>query len=108
VVEIAPTAHLPLTARSELFFKLAKLQSYPKLLAMSRVSVINIEETIGKTVGNRRPPIDPLKAADGIQDFINGYFKAAGHRLSPRGVFRFNSHAEADLWMRNSMRPKKD
>lgn len=74
---------------------------------MSRVSVINIEETIGKTVGRRGLPIDPLKAAEGIQNFINEHFKAAGHRLTPRGVFRFKSHEEADLWMRNSIRPKK-
>ncbi len=75
---------------------------------MKQVSVINIEDNIGKTVGRRRPPTDPLKAADGIQNFINEYFKSAGHRLSPRGVFRFKSHEEADIWMRNSIRPKKD
>jgi len=75
---------------------------------MSQVSVINIEETIGKTVGRRRPPKDPMKAADGIQRFINEHFATVGHRLTPRGVFRFKSHEEADQWMRQSIRPKKD
>ncbi len=74
---------------------------------MSQVRIINMEEKIGKTVGRRRPPVDPFKAADGIQHFINEQFNAMGHRLTPRGVFRFNSHEEADQWMRNSIRPKK-
>lgn len=42
---------------------------------MSQVSVINIEETIGKTVG---------------------------HRLTPRGVFRFKTHEETYLISRAS------
>ncbi|MCX8497120.1 MAG: hypothetical protein ORN51_13145 [Akkermansiaceae bacterium] len=45
--------------------------------------------------------------ADGLQEFINDPFKESGHRLTPRGVFRFHSHEEADAWMRNSIRPKK-
>lgn len=74
---------------------------------MKQVSVINIEETIGKTVG-RRQLGDPLKAADGIQQFINEAFATTGNRLTPRGVFRFKTHQEADQWMRNSIRPNKD
>ena len=31
------------------------------------VSIINIEEKIGKTVGRRKPPTDPLRTADGLQ-----------------------------------------
>ena len=74
---------------------------------MKPVSVINNEETIGKTVGRRRAPIDSLQAADRIQSFINEHFQEVGHRLPPKGVFRFNSHEEADQWMRKSIRPRK-
>ena len=74
---------------------------------MKQVSVINTEEVIGKAVGRRKLG-DPLKAADGIQHFINETFATAGHRLTPRGVFRFKSHQEADAWMMSSIRPKKD
>jgi hypothetical protein len=75
---------------------------------MKPVSVINIDDPVGKTVGRRRPPTDPLLAADGLQEFVNEQFKESGHRFSRRGVFRFHSHEEADEWMRNSIRPKKD
>jgi hypothetical protein len=75
---------------------------------MKQVNVINLDDPAGKTVGRRRRPINPLAAADGLQEFINEQFKESGHRLTPRGVFRFHSHEEADAWMRNSIRPKKD
>lgn len=58
-------------------------------------------------MGRRRRPINPPATADGLQEFINEQFKESGHRLTPRGVFRFHSHEEADAWMRNSIRPKK-
>ncbi len=75
---------------------------------MSPVDIINLDDPAGKTVGRRKRPVSALSAADGLQRFVNDQFKESGHRFSRRGVFRFQSHEEADEWMRNSIRPKKD
>lgn len=74
---------------------------------MSEKAIINLEETIGKTVGRRRPPSDALAAADVLQRTVNELLEATGHRLTPRGVFRFRSHEEADAWMIRMLRPRK-
>ena len=54
---------------------------------------INIEETIGKTVG-RRIPSKPSK----IQETGKAIYRARKFQVCPRGVFRFNSHEEANAW----------
>ncbi len=56
--------------------------------------VINVEETIGKTVGRTVSP-DPSK----IQEIGRRIFRLRGFQVCPRGVHRFNSHEEADEWM---------
>ena len=66
-------------------------------------SVINVDEAIGKTVGRRRPP---TKLA-GLQETLNQAFASQGHYLCPRGVFRFKTHAEANLWSQQMLRPRK-
>ena len=60
--------------------------------------VFNVEETIGKTVGKRKPASNPLS--------MRIHHKRAGgsrHVLPvlgvPRGVYRFKTHEEADEWM---------
>jgi hypothetical protein len=69
-------------------------------------TVINLEENIGKQVGRRRPPTDPLKVADSTMLRAIAYQRAFPCPLMPRrGVYRFNSHEEADLWMRT---PQKE
>jgi hypothetical protein len=65
--------------------------------------VTNLDEPIGKIVGKRRPP---ASAAD-LQKTLNQVFKSQGHRLWPRGVYRFTSFQEADQWTMNMIRPKK-
>lgn len=65
--------------------------------------VINLEETIGKTVGRRRAPA----AGAGLQKTLNQVFASQGHVLCPRGVYRFKSHEEADEWMWKMMTPNK-
>ncbi len=60
--------------------------------------IINIEETIGKTVGKRRPPKEPWKGASTLQKTAHDLLTACGHRVGKKGVFRFNSHEEADAW----------
>ena len=68
-------------------------------------TVINVEETIGRQVGRRRPPVDPLRAASDLNRVAAGLLAAAGHKLPRRGVFRFRTFEEADQWM-TRMGPK--
>ncbi len=60
--------------------------------------IINMEETIGKTVGRRMPPKDPLANLDILQKTSGDLRRSCGHRIGRKGVFRFNSHEEADAW----------
>ena len=69
-------------------------------------TVINLEETIGKQVGRRQAPTDPLTTASDLNHLVSGLLEASGHKLPGRGVFRFHSHEEADQWMMNAG-PKK-
>jgi len=62
-------------------------------------TVINVEETIGKQVGRRKPPTDPLRVASDLNQLATGLLKASGHKLPRRGVFRFHTYEEADQWM---------
>ena len=71
-----------------------------------KAAIINMEETAGKTVGRRRAP-NSIEAARKLQKSLNEQLKNAGHALSRKGVFRFNSHEEADQWMQQMIRPKK-
>ncbi len=73
---------------------------------MSQVSVINIEENIGKTVGRRRPPNHLCSKTHSIQR-AKDWQKALPVRMPPRGVFRFSSHEEANLWMTKHTGVKK-
>ena len=61
--------------------------------------IINLEETIGKTVGRRRAPHDFAKAAVQLQDASAGFQKAFKTPFLPKGVHRFRSHEEADAWV---------
>ena len=69
--------------------------------------VINVEEFIGKTVGRRVPPQDPLRVSDSNKSHAKAWKAAFPYRHVPRGVYRFNSHQEADLWMTTFTGPKK-
>lgn len=61
--------------------------------------VINIQEKIGKVVGRRQPPADALDAGMKLQALAAQLQESFKHRWSPRGVYRFKSHEEADAWM---------
>lgn len=63
--------------------------------AMDPRPVINVEEFIGKTVGRRVPP----KSGVALQVTLNQALKSQKLGVCPRGVYRFNSHEEADAWM---------
>ena len=64
-------------------------------------TVINLEETIGKQVGRRKPPTDPLRVASDMNKLATGLLTASDQRLSRRGVYRFKTHEEADEWLMN-------
>jgi len=68
---------------------------------------INLEETIGKTVGRRRRPADPLKSALAWQNTVVDLHKAFGNKMFPKGVYRFRSHEEADEWAWKMLTRKK-
>jgi len=71
-------------------------------------TIINLEETIGKQVGRRKPPTDPLRVASDMNKLATGLLTASGHRLPRRGVFRFLTHEEADEWMMTATRSKTE
>jgi hypothetical protein len=48
-----------------------------------------------------------LAAGFAMQETLNEFLKSSGHRLAPRGVFRFRSHEEANAWTMKMMRPAK-
>jgi hypothetical protein len=68
--------------------------------------VINIEENIGKTVGRRVAPRDPLSVAQSNKSTAAAWRRALPYRLAPKGVFRFKSHQEANEWMIRHTGPK--
>lgn len=69
--------------------------------------VINVEEFIGKTVGRRVPPRDPLRISDSNKANAIAWKKAFPYRGAPRGVYRFNTHEEANAWMMKHTGPMK-
>ena len=65
------------------------------------------DERIGKKVG-RRLSTDGLSVAHSTKENARAWHEAFGGRMVPRGVYRFNSHEEADEWMWKMLtRPKK-
>ncbi len=62
-------------------------------------TTINLEENIGKSVGRRTAPADPLAFIPGQKEQARQWKKAFGSPHIPRGVFRFKSHEEADAWL---------
>ena len=68
---------------------------------------INSEEVIGKTVG-RRSKIPPLEVSVHETDSCRQWRKAGyGPRIN-KGVYRFNSHEEADQWLMKQLTKKQD
>lgn len=61
--------------------------------------IINLEETPDREVGRRKPASDAFKTGMGLQKLVGQMQKSLGHHFVPKGVYRFNSHEEADEWM---------
>jgi hypothetical protein len=64
--------------------------------------VINVEETIGKTVGSRKPRRAMTQLASRKVD-MERWREVTGGVGIPRGVYRFTSHEEADAWMMKNL-----
>ena len=62
--------------------------------------IVNLEETPGKVVGQRRAPADSLAitAAQRAENAV-AWQRAVGGLPIPRGVYRFRTHEEADAWL---------
>jgi len=60
---------------------------------------VNMQETIGKTVGRRTAIRDPFAYATDLQKTAGELLKLNGRGLCPKGVFKFATHEEADEWM---------
>lgn len=64
---------------------------------------INVQEIVGKTVGRRRIK-SSAEHAMALQKMVNDVRKSQGYGgICPRGVYRFNSHEEADAWLMKAM-----
>ena len=61
--------------------------------------VINLDEPIGKIVGRRRPPADPLLLEHSNKEMVKAWMEALPVRMPRRGVYRFRTHEEASEWM---------
>lgn len=61
--------------------------------------LVNVEEKIDRFVGRRTGVPDSLRAGMQLQETAAQLHKALGHRWSPKGVYRFKTHEEADAWM---------
>jgi hypothetical protein len=60
--------------------------------------LINVEEQVGKVVGRRRPPTRLTVVRDRKAHAV-AWKKAFDRPFVPRGVYRFQTHEEADEWM---------
>jgi len=65
-------------------------------------TVVNVEETIGKTVGRRRPPADSMRVEQSTAAGAAAWHRALPALMPRRGtVHRFHTHEEADAWLIN-------
>ena len=80
------------------------MEPAPGLGYRSVKPIINIDDPVGKTVGRRTAPADSLSYALGLQRTLN---QLALIRV-PRGVYRFNSHEEADQWLMDHLTRKRE
>jgi len=62
-------------------------------------TILNLEEQIDRTLGTRRPPADPLAIRAGEQEQARAWKRTFGTPRIPKGLYRFASHEEADVWL---------
>lgn len=59
---------------------------------------MNLEDKIDRQVGRRTRRPDGLKAGMALQTLGAELHKSFKHQWCPKGVYRFQTHEEADLW----------
>jgi hypothetical protein len=70
---------------------------------------INIEETPDRVVGRRKPPRDGFSAGMDMQAVIRELRSTFNLPGIPKGVYRFQTHEEADTWLTKMLaRPRKE
>jgi len=69
--------------------------------------IVNLEETVGKSVGRKAPTRDFVKAAVALQRTSVDFHKAFQNPFLPKGVYRFRSHEDADAWVWKMITRKK-
>lgn len=60
---------------------------------------INVEEKIDKVVGRRTKTPDAWQSGMKLLASSAKLHVALGHHWAPKGVYRFETHEEADEWM---------
>ena len=60
---------------------------------------INLEEKIDRFVGRRTKSPNALSTATSNKAAAIGWQKALGGLRIPRGVYRFETHEDADKWL---------
>ena len=70
-------------------------------------AVINLDDPVGKTVGRRKAPRDAFRYGMDLQQLSVDLAKSFGLRGIPKGVYRFNSHEEADEWLMSHLTRRK-
>jgi hypothetical protein len=60
--------------------------------------VVNVDEKIGKVVGRIPPATEAFDRAMKLQQTVN-HLQTHLEGICPTGVFRFDTHEEADEWL---------
>jgi hypothetical protein len=68
------------------------------MLAAVKPPFINVEEKIDRFVGRRTQTPDSLQAGMQLQETAAHLHKTLKQRWWPKGVYRFETHEEADAW----------
>ncbi len=64
-----------------------------------KLPFINLEEKIDKVVGRRTRTPAPVSSGMQMQSLAVELHRSLGHRWARKGVYRFETHQEADEWM---------
>lgn len=62
-------------------------------------TLVNLQDPVGKFVGKRRGAPDPLDTTTHSKKRARAWRAAFPTPFVPKGVFRFQSHEEADRWL---------
>ena len=68
--------------------------------------IVNVDDPVAKTVG-RRTAVDPLRIVPGEKQAKIGWCEAGFFPRIRKGVYRFNSHEEADQWLMDHLTRKR-